>query len=88
MRERPIKERTDRQIQLGRSAVLAAAPDFHLGGDDKHTGLVDTLANLRHWAKSAGLSWYVAMAEADGHYAEETRELQEERRRVQRESQR
>lgn len=73
------RERVQRNEELGRLAAMAGDPDFKEQNDPR-TSLVDTLANLRHWARSAGLSWYAVLAEAEAHYAVEISEAAAERR--------
>ena len=53
-------------VELGRLAVMAATG---LQGEQRQLHeLGGHAGELRHWAKSAGLNWIRAMAEADGHY--------------------
>lgn len=77
MRERTAKEKIDRAIELGRKAAMAGDPDF--ASNEARESLTDVLTNLRHWASSAGVSWYAAIAMSDGHFHAEATEARHEK---------
>lgn len=65
----------------GRAAVRVAAPDETVRNTEPQEALTVTLTALQHWAKSAGVSWFRALAEADADYSHDRWMVADERRR-------
>lgn len=60
-----------RNVDLGWKAVQGGDPDGNAEGGDRATGLVDTLANLLHWADCYGVDFSAALTSAEAHHAAE-----------------